>query len=101
LKRANAAFRPSKPTTVKKKKGPPATPLMSDLPKAAELYAILRPVGDATDQLQADGPTSNTVMLSIVSSFRRKLFDLKIVISFTKKSFFMDFRATAASNSKF
>jgi len=50
----------------------PKSPNISDRMRAETLYKILRPLGDATDQLQSDGPTANLVILAVVNAYRRQ-----------------------------
>lgn len=73
LEVANNEFKPSKPTTKKKKIPPPKVPTTLDQQKSFELYQLLRPLGDVTDKLQSGSTTSNLVILAIVTAFRRKL----------------------------
>lgn len=55
-----------------KKIPPPNSPTSLDKVMAKEIYNILRPLGDATDQLQSESTTANIVMLAVITAYRRK-----------------------------
>lgn len=49
-------------------------PTMEDLKKAEELYTILRPMGDATDEMHSSSVTANLVVLVTTQAYRSNIF---------------------------
>lgn len=48
----------------------PRTPGYMEKAQAAELHKLLAPLGIITDQLQAEIPTSNLVILCVINAFK-------------------------------